>query len=242
VMENAGRKPDGGFRGSPQMRLADGKRGIRFARGCSRVWLLVKREARMAEILAVYGSPRRRGNTATLMQQAVRGARDAGSAVEEIVLRDMNISPCLELYACRETGRCGIDDDFGPIHEKLLACRGLMLASPIFFYAVSAHTKIFIDRCQALWAQKYLIEKAPFGLREPRRKGLFLSAGATGGPKLFDGALMTVRYFFDVLDMELYRALLYRRLDGEEDALKFPETLDEAYRAGREFALAVGRG
>src|SRR5512139_4047976 len=155
------------------------------------------------KILAIYGSPRRRGNTALLLKKAVEGARDAGGEVEEIVLRDLKMSPCLEIYGCKQTGRCVIQDDFQKVYDKLLACRGLMLASPVFFYAVTAHTKILMDRCQSLWTKKYWIEKAPFGQREIKRKGLFISVGATRGKKLFEGTLLSIRYFFDVLDMEV---------------------------------------
>jgi len=193
----------------------------------------------MEKILAVYGSPRREGNTSLLLRQAVQGARDAGAQVEEVVLRDLEMSPCLEIYGCKETGRCVIEDDFQKVYDQLLACRGLMLASPIFFYTVSAQTKILMDRCQALWVKKYWIEKAVFGQWEARRKGLFISVGATSGKKLFEGTLLTVKYFFDVLDMELWRSLLYRGLDGGGDVLQHPEYLQEAYRAGEEFSHAL---
>lgn len=190
----------------------------------------------MADILAIYGSPRRKGNTSTLLRESVRGAREQGASVEEVILRDLKITPCLEIYACKKTGRCVIRDDFDKIHDLLLSCRGLMLASPIFFYAVSAHTKIFMDRCQALWARKYCLEEAE--LPGPR-KGLFISAGATQGRRLFEGAVLGVRYLFHALDMELWRTLLYRGLEREGEAGEHPEYLEEAYRAGKELFSAL---
>ena len=191
------------------------------------------------KIAAIYGSPRRKGNTATLLSRAVQGARDSGARVEEIVLRDLKISPCLEIYACKKDGRCAIKDDFHPVVDQILSAKGLMLASPIFFYTVSAHTKILMDRCQSLWVKKYWIDKVPFGQWAPKRKGFFISVGATKGKKLFDGTLLTVKYFFDVLDTELSRSLLYRELDFEGDVLKHPEYLEEAYLAGKTFAEAL---
>ena len=125
----------------------------------------------------------------------VRGALEAGATVEEYVLGDLRMSPCMEIYACKEGGRCVIEDDFQRIYDQLLTCRGLMIASPIFFYSVSAQTKILIDRCQSLWVKKYLIEKAVLGVRECGRKALFIAAGATSGKKLFDGTLLTMKYF-----------------------------------------------
>ncbi|MBI4777263.1 MAG: flavodoxin family protein [Deltaproteobacteria bacterium] len=192
------------------------------------------------KVLAVYGSPRRNGNTASVLRQAVAGAREGGAAVEEWVLRDLKMSPCLEIYGCKEDGRCVIQDDFQKIYDGILACDALMLASPMFFYTVSAHTKILMDRCQSLWVKKYWIEKAAFGLREPTRKGLFISVGATKGKKLFEGVMHTVKYFFDVLDMELWKALLYRGLDFEGDIGKHPDYLEEARQAGLELGRTVG--
>ena len=193
----------------------------------------------MNRIVAVYGSPRRKGNTTLLLNKAVQGARESGAEVEEVVLRDLKMSPCLEIYGCKETGRCVIKDDFQRIQDQIQSSKGLILASPIFFYAVSAHTKMLIDRCQSLWVKKYWIDKVPYGQWEPKRKGLFISVGATKGKKLFDGALLTIKYFFDVLDMELWKTLLYRGLDFEGDVLKHPEFLEQAYQAGKEMCQAI---
>jgi multimeric flavodoxin WrbA len=190
-------------------------------------------------IIAIYGSPRRKGNTATLLKEAVQGARDSGAVVEEIVLRDLKMSPCLEIYGCKEAGECAIKDDFQTVRDKILAAPGLMLASPVFFYTVSAHTKIFMDRFQSLWVKKYWVDKTPKDQKMIERKGLFIAVGATKGRKLFDGSLLTIRYFFDVLDTELWKALLYRRLDFAEDILKHPDYLKEAYKAGKEFVEAL---
>jgi len=193
----------------------------------------------MSQIVAIYGSPRRRGNTATLLKHAVQGAVDAGAQVNEIILRDLKMSPCLEIYACKKDGRCAIKDDFHQVVDQILSAKGLILASPIFFYTVSAHTKILMDRCQSLWVKKYWIDKVPFGQWEPKRKGLFISVGATKGKKLFNGVLLTVKYFFDVLDMELFRSLLYRGLEFEGDVLKYPEYLEDAYEAGKALARTI---
>lgn len=193
----------------------------------------------MPQIVAVYGSPRRKGNTATLLKHAVQGAVDAGAQVNEIILRDLKMSPCLEIYACKKEGRCAIKDDFHNVVDQILSADGLILASPIFFYSVSAHTKILMDRCQSLWVKKYWIDKVPFGQWKPKRKGLFISVGATKGKKLFNGVLLTVKYFFDVLDMELFESLLYRQLEFEDDVLRHPEYLQEAYETGKAFAKAL---
>lgn len=196
-------------------------------------------EKQMINLVALYGSPRKAGNSAALLKQAVRGAREVGAAVEEFVLRDLKMSPCLEIYACKQAGECAIKDDFQRVRASLLAAKGVMMASPIFFYTVSAHIKILMDRCQSLWVKKYWIDKVPFKHWTATRKGLFIAVGATHGKKLFDGALLSVKYFYDVLDTELTQVLLYRGLDFEGDVHRFPAYLDEAYRAGRQLVEAL---
>jgi multimeric flavodoxin WrbA len=193
----------------------------------------------MIDIVAIYGSPRRKGNTATLLKKAVEGARDAGAQVDEIVLRDLKISPCLEIYGCKKEGECAIKDDFQSVRDRILASRGMMIASPVFFYAVSSHVKMLMDRCQSLWVKKYWIEKFRPTERSLKRKGLLIAVGATKGKKLFDGILLTMKYFFDALDMELWDSLLFRDLDFEGDIMKYPEYLEQAYQRGRDFADAV---
>ncbi len=193
----------------------------------------------MSDIVAIYGSPRRKGNSAALLSKAVDGAKTAGAAVDEIVLRDHKISPCLEIYGCKKDGECAIKDDFQEVRDRILSASGLIIATPIFFYTVSAHVKILMDRCQSLWVRKYWIDKVPYNQWVPRRKGLVIGVGATKGKKLFDGMLLTMKYFFDVLDMTIWDSLLYRGLDFEGDILQHPEYLEDAHQQGFAFAKAI---
>ncbi len=197
-------------------------------------------------LLAIYGSPRRRGNSSSLLGAAVKGACEAGATVDEIVLRDLRMSPCMEIYGCKKTGRCAIQDDFQQLYDLLLAADGLLLATPIFFYSVSAQVKIFIDRCQSLWVKKNWLESDTAKNARPLGKALLIAVGATRGQRLFDGTLLTMKYFLEVLDMELAKSLLYRGLDFEEDIKAHPEYLDEAFHAGRDLAASLrvhdGRG
>jgi multimeric flavodoxin WrbA len=104
----------------------------------------------LVRILAIRGSPRRQGNTSSLLQEAVKGAREAGADVEEVVLRDLQMSPCLEIYGCKRDGRCVIEDDFQGVYDQLLSCNGLILASPIFFIAsapIQRSLSIAANRC-----------------------------------------------------------------------------------------------
>ena len=135
----------------------------------------------------------------------------------------------------KKEGECAIKDDFQAVRDRILAAKGLIIASPVFFYTVSAHVKILMDRCQSLWVKKYWIDKVAYGMWKPERKGLVIAVGATRGKRLFDGLLLTMKYFFDTLDMELWDSLLYRQLDFEGDVDKHPEYLGSGVSAGAGF-------
>lgn len=187
-------------------------------------------------VVAIHGSPRRHGNTSTLLAEAVRGATEGGCRVREVHLRDLSLSPCLEIYGCKKDGRCVIKDDFQAIYDQLDQAQGLILASPIFFYAVSAQTKILMDRCQSFWVRRHWLEGHPYNDTAWTRRGLFIAAAASQGKKLFDGALLSVRYFFQALNTELTDTLLCRGLDQEGDARQQPDHLAAAHLKGKALA------
>jgi multimeric flavodoxin WrbA len=189
------------------------------------------------KVLGIFGSPRRGGNTELLLEEALKGAKKEGAEVERIYLSDFTITPCKECHGCDETGNCVILDDMEKIYPKLLEADVLILASPIFFYGVTAWGKALIDRSQALWARKYLIKDPTLGKEGKKRKGFFISVGATKGQKVFEGAILTVKYFFDVLNAEYVGELLYRGVEAKGDILKHPEALQQAFEAGRKLIL-----
>jgi len=184
----------------------------------------------MINLLAVLGSPRKGGNTDILLSKAMEGAQAAGANVKKIELRLLKITPCMELYECKKTGRCAIVDDMTPLYQEIDSSHRLIIASPIFFYTVTAQTKAFIDRCQAGWARRYILGKridSPYG-----RKGALIAVGATKGKRLFDGVRLTIKYFFDAIDMDFAEELLVRGVDEKGEILKYPEYLNEAYELG----------
>jgi multimeric flavodoxin WrbA len=189
------------------------------------------------KVLGLFGSPRRGGNTEILLEEVLQGAEKEGAEIEHLYLSDLDITPCTECHGCDETGSCVILDDMQKIYPKLLEADVIILASPIFFYGVTAWAKILIDRTQALWAKKYLVNDPSMGRKGKRRKGFFISVGATKGQKVFEGAILTVKYFFDVLNAEYTGELLYRGVDGKGEILKHPEALEQAREAGRKLVL-----
>jgi multimeric flavodoxin WrbA len=185
------------------------------------------------KILGILGSPRRQGNSEILLMAFLQGAREGGAAVTEVFLRDRKISPCQEIYHCFKDGTCPIKDDMQGLYDQLLEADVVVLATPIFFYGVSAQSKAMMDRTQALWARRYVIKKDfPGG----NRQGVLLAVGATKGRLLFVGARLTAKYFFDALNVRYAAELLVRGVDEKGAIKERPEVLEQARDLGRRLA------
>ena len=102
--------------------------------------------------LVLLGSPRIKGNSAILADQITKGAQSAGAEVETIYLHGKNISPCKACFTCQKKGSkgCSIQDDMQDIYPKLIEADAWIIASPVYWFTMSAQTKIFMDRLFAL--------------------------------------------------------------------------------------------
>ncbi|MDD4859393.1 MAG: flavodoxin family protein [Dehalococcoidales bacterium] len=184
-------------------------------------------------VLGIMGSPRIGGNTDLLLDEALKGARSRGAEVEKIIVDKLNIAPCREYYGCLRDGNCVIRDDMDDIYPKLLICDVVIVASPMFFYGVTAQLKALIDRSQALWARKYVLKQKP---PVSPKKGAFIAVGATKGENLFTGAIMTVKYFFKSIDAEYSAELLIRGTDQKGEIKQHPAALADAFSMGEKLA------
>ena len=185
------------------------------------------------KVLSIMGSPRIKGNTDRLLDEALKGAQSQQAEVEKIVVDKLQIAPCKEYYGCLKDGNCVIRDDMDDMYHKLADADGIIVASPIFFYGVSAQLKALIDRCQALWARKYVLKQTP---PNSGRKGAFIAVGATKGTKLFEGPILTVRYFFKAVDVEYADELLIRGVDQRGEIKQHPQSLSETFELGSRLA------
>ncbi len=186
------------------------------------------------KILAFQGSPRFGGNTDLLLSAFLREAEAAGAEVRRYDLYRMNFQGCIECGGCDRTGECVLEDDLAPVYAEILSARVIVLASPIFFYNITAQTQALVERSQALWVRKYVLKNLPEG----ERHGIFLSLGATKGKKLFEGVQRVVRYFFDAVGVRYEGGLFYRGVEKRGAIREHPTALAEAEALGR----AIARG
>jgi multimeric flavodoxin WrbA len=147
-------------------------------------------EARAKQVLIILGSPRRKGNSSTLAARISRGAKSAGAGVETVFLQGLKISPCRGCNTCQkhDSKGCAIKDDMQEIYPKLIKADAWVIASPVYWFTMSAQTKIFMDRCYGLLAYA----KNPFA---GKRIAIAMSYG--GEDPVKSGCVNALRTFQD---------------------------------------------
>jgi multimeric flavodoxin WrbA len=185
------------------------------------------------KVLGIYGSPRKGGNTDLLLDRILEGSSQAGAAVKSLYVRRIKISGCVECGSCDQTGECALQDDMAEVYPLFDEANIIFLASPNFFYNVTGQVKLLIDRSQAMWSRR-LLEK---GTQQRRSydggKGFLICVGATKGKNLFVGVELTVKYFFDALDMSYEGGLLIDRVEAKGEILKHPDAMERGFNLGR---------
>jgi arsenate reductase len=186
-------------------------------------------------VLGLMGSPRKKGNTDLLLDAFLEGAQTQGAEILKVDVPSKHIEPCQGCRFCEKEGYCiQQKDNMGEMNYLLRRADIVVLATPIFFYGPSSQIKALIDRSQALWARRYIMEltdpKAPF------RRGFLLAVGATKGKELFNGTSLVAKYFYDAVGAHYEGFLGFRQVDAPGAIAKHPTALDEARKKGKELA------
>lgn len=187
------------------------------------------------KILVILGSPRKNGNSESIARVVADTLlQHLDGTADYLRLASQKIAPCIACGGCEKTGLCVIEDEMGDIYPILDTADIILLTSPIYFYGLNAQTKAFIDRTQARWSRKYLMNIR--FRRKDKRRGFLLCTAATKGRKLFDGAILVAKSFFDALDIDYGGELLVRGVDEKGAVLNNPEELQRAADFARQIA------
>ncbi len=100
------------------------------------------------KLLVISASPRRGGNSDALCDEFIKGAKEAGNNVEKIFLKDKKINYCTGCGYCSSHGQsgCSQKDDMTEILDKMIDADAIVMATPVYFYAMNGQMKTFIDR------------------------------------------------------------------------------------------------
>ena len=174
----------------------------------------------MSNIVILVGSMRKGGNTDLLARRFVEGAAEHNN-VEIISVSDYKVAPCIGCNTCftREGNAC-FNHDMDEVYEKLRHADVLVIASPVYFYSISAELKAIIDRLHTPMRNTFAI-----------RKLALLLVGAASLPNLFDPILMQYQMILDFFHLQDCGKVLVSGVKDKGDIIGRP-ALDEAYRLG----------
>ena len=172
-------------------------------------------------ILIISSSPRRKGNSDTLCDEFMRGAIEAGHEVEKIFLRDKRIEYCTGCGTCSVHNKpCPQKDDAAEIIEKMVAADVIVMATPVYFYTMSAQMKTLIDRCCARYTE---ITNKNF---------YFIVTAAEPSIPAMERTIDGFRGFLDCLEGAREKGIIYGTGVWKVGEIEGKPVLKEAYEIG----------
>jgi len=178
------------------------------------------------KILGLSGSPRSKGNTAILLEEALRGAESEGAEIGLVSVSGKDLRGCDGCNACATKRECHIQDDMHTIHEEMVAADGIILGTPIYVYGMTAQMKAVIDRT--------------YGLRAPGQS----LANKVGGAVVVAGSLGVIDslkdfYFFFAVNRMLPANFVGAYATEKGTATSLVKGMQAAYDLGRQMAQLV---
>lgn len=147
------------------------------------------------EVVVLFGSPRRKGNTIELVNAVTEKFREKGHHVRMLYLNDMHIRPCQGCHACIEAGVCRINDDMKDIRKYMLEADLILYASPVYWFTVSGQLKVAMDRSLAFLDKNY-------NSRVKGKKAVTLMTSGSPDAAVCAPALDTFSQTFQLLGLE----------------------------------------
>ncbi|NCC25187.1 MAG: flavodoxin family protein [Deltaproteobacteria bacterium] len=181
-------------------------------------------------------SPRAGGNSDRAADLVARGIAEAGGVSETIRLRTYNIHPCIGCNRCRydREGRCFLTDvdQSSSLYQPLIHAPFVFLVTPVYFYHVPSQFKAFIDRSQSFYLRREGGDQTLLDL--PRRPAwVVMFAARPKGEKLFEGALLTLKYFLRTFNLDIQERMLHLGKEGPLDLDGDGKAVGDMVAAGR---------
>ena len=177
------------------------------------------------KVIGFVGSPRKGGNTETLVAEVLRGAASVGAETEQVSLAKARISPCRACDGCRRGKRCQLEDEMQPLYDKLLEADVIVLGTPIYFWGPSAQAKAFVDRWYAMDQE---------GVREKLagKRFLLVCAFADSNLTTASATVSMMRTATEYLGMEFHEPLLAANCWEKGDAAANSALMRKAFELG----------
>lgn len=189
------------------------------------------------DVLAFAASPRRHGNSETLLDWVLAAMEREGAAVEKIAVTEVDIRPCRGCNLCEKLNRCVQRDYMDYVYDRIIAADCIVLAAPIYCMGLAAQAKALVDRAQVFRSRKYVLHLPVVPPeRKGKRVGIFLATAGQNWDYVFDAAIPSVKCFFHVVDIRNkdMRYLMVNGVDEKGAIERHPTAKADAERLARE--------
>ena len=175
------------------------------------------------KILVISSSPRKGGNSDIVCDKFIEGANESGHKVEKIFLKDKNINYCTGCGFCNTNDytKCAQNDDMKEILEKIMNTDVILMATPVYFYAMCGQMKTFIDRCCAMYTK---ITNKDF---------YFIMTAADENKAALERTMEEFRGFLDCLDGVKEKKAIYAAGVWKKGEINGTSYINEAYEMGK---------
>jgi len=180
----------------------------------------------MKKVVAFMGSPRNNGNTATLVQEVIQGAQDAGAETTIFNLYDMNIKPCQGCLVCRKTGHCVMQDDFQNMFKHIVDADVVVFGSPIYLWQITAQMKLLWDRLCGLFDENHKSRYAAKSL-------IMVYSQGNPNTQAFQTSFQTNEAMLKMFGLNVVNTILQTGGSDPNTAANNKELLLKAYEAGK---------
>lgn len=182
-------------------------------------------------IVALYGSPRKKGNSAALASRFLEKAEELGAGTRSFYLNTMNIKGCQACMGCKtKKDHCIVKDDLTDVLEAVRETDVLVLATPIYFGDVSAQLKMFIDRTYSYFVPDFLTSLEPSRLK-PGKRLVFIQTQGQPSPDLFNDIYPKYEFFLNMMGFKENTLIRACGVSGAGETTNSPELMSQAEAA-----------
>ena len=175
------------------------------------------------KIIALFGSPRPKGNSARLAQAFLEACQERGAEVTTYQLNKMTYRGCQACMGCKTKAEaCILEDDMTPVYEAIRGADVLVFASPVYFGELSGQLKLALDRFYA-----YLTPDFASRLPAGKQWVVFLTQGQPDETQFAD-IFSRYEFFMKWLGFGPNHVLRGCGLGGPEDVNQHPQLLQQA--------------
>lgn len=170
------------------------------------------------KVLAFAGSPRRHGNSETLLDWVIESMKETGKVeIDKVIVSESDIRPCNGCNACEKLNKCVIRDYFDILQDRILSADCIIISSPVYCMGLPSGLKALIDRAQVFRSRKYVLNLPVIPPeKENKRLAAYLGVAGQDWDYVFDACIPSIKCFLHLIGIK-NKDILYQFVRGVDE-------------------------